>query len=241
MSPACRGRQSPRVAGDKGRGFRGFTFSVTPFHFKIQTNHLTRGSRETRGVALEVLPPLNTPFHFKTQTNHLKEMTTQKTTFKNYLEKYWPPEKSFKEVKSGGHNGRPELEKALAYCKERGATLIVAKLDRLSHDLGFIAKLQDDIVLRDKPFFLTGFPPARDCKANDLALQSQQLGFLVSKGDLSNKQTSNSSNQSFFTCYYLYFRVLLKLSFLCAGCALDRGNRDHRGGGIPRINKPVCD
>ena len=73
------------------------------------------------------------------------DMASQKTAVKKYLEKYWPPEKSFKEVESGGHNTRPELEKALAYCKERGATLIVAKLDRLSRDLGFIAKLQDDI------------------------------------------------------------------------------------------------
>ncbi len=72
-------------------------------------------------------------------------MSTQKTAVKKYLENYWPPEKSFKEVESGGHNARPELEKALAYCKEWGATLIVAKLDRLSRDLGFIAKLQDDI------------------------------------------------------------------------------------------------
>lgn len=74
-----------------------------------------------------------------------REMIAQKTAVKNYLKKYWPPKASFKEVESGGNNTRPELEKALAYCKERGATLIVAKLDRLSRDLGFIASLQDNI------------------------------------------------------------------------------------------------
>ena len=39
----------------------------------------------------------------------------------------------------------PELKKAITYCKEHKGTLIVAKLDRLSWDLGFITSLQDDI------------------------------------------------------------------------------------------------
>ena len=73
------------------------------------------------------------------------EMSAQKTAVKNYLKNYWPPEKSFTEIESGGKNTRPELAKALDYCKQHKATLIVAKLDRLSRDLGFIARLQDDI------------------------------------------------------------------------------------------------
>ena len=74
-----------------------------------------------------------------------KDMASQKTAVKKYLQTRWPPEKSFTETESGAKNNRPELEKALAYCKEHKGTLIVAKLDRLSRDLGFIAKLQDDI------------------------------------------------------------------------------------------------
>ena len=73
------------------------------------------------------------------------EMPAQKTAVKNYLKNFWPPEASFTEVESGAKNGRPELAKALAYCKEHKATLVVAKLDRLSRDLGFIASLQDDL------------------------------------------------------------------------------------------------
>ena len=74
-----------------------------------------------------------------------KEMASQKTAVKKYLETRWPPDKSFTETESGAKNNRPELEKAMVYCKKHNATLIVAKLDRLSRDLGFIAKLQDDI------------------------------------------------------------------------------------------------
>ena len=73
------------------------------------------------------------------------EMPAQKRAVKNYLKSFWPPEASFTEVESGAKNGRPELAKALAFCKAHGATLVVAKLDRLSRDLGFIASLQDDV------------------------------------------------------------------------------------------------
>ena len=71
-----------------------------------------------------------------------KEMATQKTAVKNYLKQYWPPEKNFTEIESGGNNTRPELKKALDYCYENKATLVVAKLDRLSRDLEFIGWIQ---------------------------------------------------------------------------------------------------
>ena len=72
-----------------------------------------------------------------------KDMLAQKTAVKNYLKDRWPPIKSFKERESGkeAHN-RPELKKALDYCYEHEATLILAKLDRLSRDLEFIGWIQ---------------------------------------------------------------------------------------------------
>ena len=84
------------------------------------------------------------------------EMPAQKRAVKNYLKQFWPPSRSFIEIESGKstHN-RPELIKALNYCKEHKATLVVAKLDRLSRDLAFIATLQDnkeiDFVCCDMP------------------------------------------------------------------------------------------
>jgi len=51
---------------------------------------------------------------------------------------------SFQDVQSGGDNDRPELAKALALVRKTGAELLVAKLDRLSRKVAFIATLMDD-------------------------------------------------------------------------------------------------
>jgi DNA invertase Pin-like site-specific DNA recombinase len=49
----------------------------------------------------------------------------------------------FTEIESGKRNERPELEKALGTCKRQKAKLVIAKLDRLSRNLAFIATLMD--------------------------------------------------------------------------------------------------
>ena len=55
----------------------------------------------------------------------------------------WSLVAEFTEVESGKRNDRPELEKALAACKKLTAKLVIAKLDRLSRNLAFIATLMD--------------------------------------------------------------------------------------------------
>ena len=50
----------------------------------------------------------------------------------------WQLVAEYVEVESGKANDRPELAKALVHCKLTGATLIVAKLDRLSRDQAFL-------------------------------------------------------------------------------------------------------
>jgi len=47
----------------------------------------------------------------------------------------------FVEVESGKRAKRPQLEAAITVCKKHKAKLVVAKLDRLSRDVGFIHKL----------------------------------------------------------------------------------------------------
>ena len=50
----------------------------------------------------------------------------------------------FQDVLSGGSNDRPELLQALKLVRSSGAELLVAKLDRLSRKVSFIATLMDD-------------------------------------------------------------------------------------------------
>lgn len=50
----------------------------------------------------------------------------------------------FQDVQSGAYADRPELTKALAMVRKTGAELLVAKLDRLSRKVSFIATLMDD-------------------------------------------------------------------------------------------------
>lgn len=62
----------------------------------------------------------------------------------NYAEVPFEIIGEFLEVQSGKDNDRPELAKALDLCRRTGAELLVAKLDRLSRRVSFIATLMDD-------------------------------------------------------------------------------------------------
>ena len=47
------------------------------------------------------------------------------------------------EVESGKRNDRPKLAEALRLCRLHGATLIIAKLDRLARNVAFISNLME--------------------------------------------------------------------------------------------------
>jgi DNA invertase Pin-like site-specific DNA recombinase len=55
----------------------------------------------------------------------------------------WTLVAEFVEVESGKHGDRPQLAAALGACKKHRAKLVIAKLDRLSRNLAFIATLMD--------------------------------------------------------------------------------------------------
>jgi DNA invertase Pin-like site-specific DNA recombinase len=66
----------------------------------------------------------------------------------------WTLIAEFTEVESGKRADRPELAKALAACKKQKAKLVIAKLDRLSRNLAFIATLMEsgvEFIAADMP------------------------------------------------------------------------------------------
>lgn len=46
------------------------------------------------------------------------------------------------EVESGAHDDRPKLAEALARCRLHNATLVIARMDRLSRNVNFLTELQ---------------------------------------------------------------------------------------------------
>lgn len=61
---------------------------------------------------------------------------------------------SFTEIESGKIDDRPQLQAALAMCRSTGASLLIAKIDRLSRQAAFLLTLRDSgvqIVAADMP------------------------------------------------------------------------------------------
>jgi hypothetical protein len=50
---------------------------------------------------------------------------------------------SFEEIESGKKNDRPQIAAALAACRARRATLVIAKLDRLARNVAFVSNLME--------------------------------------------------------------------------------------------------
>ena len=83
----------------------------------------------------------------------------------------------FTEVESGRKAERPELLKALHLAKVTGATLVIAKLDRLSRNAAFLLALRDSGVR----FVAVDMPEANDLTVGIMALVAQAEREAVSR------------------------------------------------------------
>lgn len=83
----------------------------------------------------------------------------------------------FTEVESGRRNDRPELDKALQLARITGATLVIAKLDRLSRNAAFLLTLRDSGV----GFVACDMPEANDLTVGIMALVAQQEREAISR------------------------------------------------------------
>lgn len=88
----------------------------------------------------------------------------------------WTVLESFREVESGKRSDRPELMKAIKLAKDRGAKLLIAKLDRLSRDVHFLSGLEKQGV----EFVAADMPTANRFTVHIMAAVAQQEREMIS-------------------------------------------------------------
>ena len=84
--------------------------------------------------------------------------------------------KEFVEVESGKRSDRPELAAALAYARRAGATLVVAKIDRLARNVAFLSSLMEGKV----DFLAVDNPHANRLTVHVLAAVAEYEGAAIS-------------------------------------------------------------
>lgn len=113
----------------------------------------------------------------KQQGNSGLGLDAQKTMVRNYLKEDDVLIDQFEEVESGKNDNRPQLLKAIEKSKSEGATLLIAKLDRLSRNAGFIFLLKDSNV----DFKCCDMPEANSLTIGIMACLAQEERELISK------------------------------------------------------------
>ena len=89
----------------------------------------------------------------------------------------WELVAEFVEVESGKHTDRPQLAAALEACRKHKAKLVIAKLDRLSRNLAFIATLME----AGTEFVAVDNPHANEFYIHILAAFAQQERKMISE------------------------------------------------------------
>ena len=89
----------------------------------------------------------------------------------------WSLVAEFTEVESGKRSNRPQLAKALDACRRQKAKLVIAKLDRLSRNLAFIATLMESGV----EFVAVDNPHANKLTVHILAAVAQHEREMISE------------------------------------------------------------
>jgi DNA invertase Pin-like site-specific DNA recombinase len=88
----------------------------------------------------------------------------------------WQVVSEVTEIESGKRNDRPALANALALCRVHGATLIIAKLDRLARNVNFISNLMESGV----EFTAVDFPQANRLTIHILAAVAEHEAVMIS-------------------------------------------------------------
>ncbi|MDB6026692.1 MAG: resolvase [Verrucomicrobiales bacterium] len=119
--------------------------------------------------------------YYRVSTNkqglHGLGMDAQKESVRNFLNGgQWELTGEFAEVESGKIKDRQELKKALDLCRKKKATLLIAKLDRLSRNAAFLLNLQES----GAKFVAVDMPQADNFTVGIMALVAQKEREMIS-------------------------------------------------------------
>ncbi|WP_457798921.1 recombinase family protein [Methylocystis sp. S23] len=89
---------------------------------------------------------------------------------------YWKLAAEIVEVESGKRSDRPKLAEALRLCRLHGATLIIAKLDRLARNVAFVSAIMESGV----EFVAADFPQANRLTIHILAAVAEHEAKAIS-------------------------------------------------------------
>ena len=105
-------------------------------------------------------------------------LDAQRESVANYINGHCKLVAEFKEIEHGTRKGnhRPQLAAALAQCRVHGATLIIAKLDRLARNVLFISNLMESKV----DFVAVDFPEANRLTVHILAAVAEHEAEMIS-------------------------------------------------------------
>ncbi|QHS51723.1 recombinase family protein [Edaphobacter sp. 12200R-103] len=105
-------------------------------------------------------------------------LDAQKEAVRSYLNGgRWRMVDEVVEVESGKRTDRPELARALALCRVHGATLIIAKLDRLARNVHFISGLMESGV----EFIAVDMPAANRLTVHILSAVAEHEAKMISQ------------------------------------------------------------
>ena len=114
--------------------------------YGLQQARITPGN--ARSWDLDTMPNGRFVAYYRVSTERQSRsglgLEAQRTAVSEYLNGgRWTLLAEFTEVESGKINARPQLAAAMERCRLTGATLVIAKLDRLSRNAGFLLNLRD--------------------------------------------------------------------------------------------------
>jgi DNA invertase Pin-like site-specific DNA recombinase len=105
-------------------------------------------------------------------------LEAQREAVRSYLDGgSWQLVEEVVEVESGKRNDRPKLGEALKLCRLHGATLIIAKLDRLARNVAFVSNLMESGV----DFVAVDFPQANRLTVHILAAVAEHEAAMISQ------------------------------------------------------------